>query len=182
MSQSLENTQYETEKIKLEQLHVTLDIEKEKSKQMEKDNEKIRLQIELIKLELHKKNLLDLECNSEQVPSRKGSSWNFNEEEKLLQLLSENVDIKEISINFGRTDYAIKCRFNKIILKLFLEEELSLEDIYEETKLTEEKIKSLLKNDIENILFGEMILSEKKRLLELIQNSRWQTLSKLQKI
>jgi hypothetical protein len=181
MNQSLENIQYETEKIKLEQLHVTMDIEKEKSKQLEKDNEKIRLQIELIKLELHKKSLLDLECNSEQVLTKKGSRWNLNEEEKLLQLLSENVDIKEISIKFGRTDYAIKLRFNKIILKLFLEE-LSLEDIYEKTKLTEEKIKSLLKNDIENILFGEMLLSEKKRLLELIQNSRWPTLSKLQKI
>jgi hypothetical protein len=96
-------------------------------------------------------------------PSNTGQKWTDGEEILLLEELEENINIDLIAQRHDRTIGGINCRRKEIAYKLY-NNNISIEEIINKTKLSDNQIKEIIKkkNKIKN---NEFLEENKKDIL-----------------
>lgn len=84
-----------------------------------------------------------LQESGKDYPKNLGKLWTKDEENLLLQELSENFDIEKIAINHERTSGGIIAKINDIAYKMYVDN-ISIPEIIEKTKLDEKKIEEVI--------------------------------------
>lgn len=122
-------------------------------------------------------NLIQKTNPNGHYPSNIGKKWDDEEETLLLEELQQNMDVEMIAQKHGRTIGSIISRRKNIVHKLY-NNNISIEDIMNKTKLTDEQIKEIIRrkygsmNDI--ILESEenyINISKIKKYINKIQNN-----------
>ena len=84
-----------------------------------------------------------LQESGKDYPKNLGKLWTKDEENLLLQELSENFDIEKIAINHERTIGGIIAKINDIAYKMYVRN-ISISEIIEKTKLDEKKLEEVI--------------------------------------
>ena len=89
------------------------------------------------------KTFIPLQESGKDYPKNLGKLWTKDEENLLLQELSENFDIEKIAINHERTIGGIIAKINDIAYKMYVRN-ISISEIIEKTKLDEKKLEEVI--------------------------------------
>jgi|688.fasta_scaffold718034_2 hypothetical protein len=110
-------------------------------------------------------NFIPLQESGKDYPKNLGKLWTKDEENLLLQELSENFDIEKIAINHERTIGGIIAKINDIAYKMYIRN-ISLAEIIEKTKLDEKKLEEVIEKKKAKIQSGKKIeeVIEKKKV------------------
>jgi hypothetical protein len=96
------------------------------------------------------KNIKLLQESGKDYPKNLGKLWSQDEENLLLQQISENIDIETIAIKHERTIGGISSRINDIAYKMHTNN-ISIDEIFEKTKIDEKKLEEIIeKKTIKN--------------------------------
>ena len=97
-----------------------------------------------------------LQESGKDYPKNLGKLWTKDEENLLLQELSENFDIEKIAINHERTIGGIIAKINDIAYKMYIRN-ISIAEIIEKTKLDEKKLEEVIEKKKAKIKSGKKI-------------------------
>ena len=102
------------------------------------------------------KNIKLLQESGKDYPKNLGKLWSQDEENLLLQQISENIDIETIAIKHERTTGGIIAKINDIVYKMYIDN-ISISEIIEKTKLDEKTIEEVIEKKKVKIKDGKNI-------------------------
>lgn len=105
-----------------------------------------------------------LQESGKDYPKNLGKLWTKDEENLLLQELSENFDIEKIAINHERTIGGIIAKINDIAYKMYIRN-ISIAEIIEKTKLDEKKLEEVIEKKKAKIQSGKKINDNTDKLV-----------------
>lgn len=105
-----------------------------------------------------------LQESGKDYPKNLGKLWTKDEENLLLQELSENFDIENIAINHERTIGGIIAKINDIAYKMYIRN-ISIAEIIEKTKLDEKKLEEVIEKKKAKIQSGKKINDNTDKLV-----------------
>ena len=96
----------------------------------------------------------NLQESGKDYPKNIGKLWSKDEEKLLLQEISENIDIEAIATKHERTIGGISSKINDIAYKMYIDN-ISIDKIFEKTKLDEKTIEEVIKKKKAKIKIGK---------------------------